>query len=123
MFYPTILDEIRTGVYGSLFHPDRMITGKEDAANLYARGRYSIGGKLIDNIMNEIRRISDKCDSVTCFILFHSFGGGTGSGLTSLLMAQLTEVYGKTTKLQFVVYPSPRVSAQQNKKLYNIAAA
>lgn len=87
-----------------------MITGKEDAASLYARGHYSIGGKLIDTIMNEIRRISDKCDSVSCFVLFHSFGGGTGSGLTSLLMAQLTDMYGKVTKLQFVVYPSPRVS-------------
>ena len=87
-----------------------MITGKEDAANLYARGRYSIGGKMIEHVMNEIRRIADKCNAITCFILFHSFGGGTGSGFTSLLMNQLTVVYGKTTKLQFVVYPSPRVS-------------
>ncbi|XP_065210140.1 tubulin alpha-8 chain-like [Planococcus citri] len=87
-----------------------MITGKEDAANLYARGRYSVGGKIIENLMNEIRRISDKCNAVTCFILFHSFGGGTGSGLTSLLINQLTEVYEKTTKLQFVIYPSPRIS-------------
>ncbi len=87
-----------------------MLTGKEDAANLYARGRYSVGAKLMDDVMNEIRRITDKCNSVTCFILFHSFGGGTGSGLTSLLINQLTEAYGKTTKLQFVVYPSPRVS-------------
>lgn len=86
-----------------------MITGKEDAANLYARGRYSVGGKIIDDVMNELRKISDKCNSVTCFILFHSFGGGTGSGLTSLLINQLTDLYGKTTKLQFVVYPSPRV--------------
>lgn len=34
---PTVIDEIRTGTYRSLFHPDQMITGKEDAANNYAR--------------------------------------------------------------------------------------
>ena len=36
-------DEIRTGTYKQLFHPEQMITGKEDAANNYARGHYTIG--------------------------------------------------------------------------------
>ncbi len=31
-------DEVRTGMYRQLFHPEQMITGKEDAANNYARG-------------------------------------------------------------------------------------
>lgn len=31
------LDEVRTGTYKQLFHPEQMITGKEDAANNYAR--------------------------------------------------------------------------------------
>jgi hypothetical protein len=26
-----------------LFHPEQLITGKEDAANNYARGHYTIG--------------------------------------------------------------------------------
>ena len=34
---PTVIDEIRTGTYKNLFHPEQMITGKEDAANNYAR--------------------------------------------------------------------------------------
>ena len=37
------LDEIRTGTYRQLFHPEQMITGKEDAANNYARGHYTVG--------------------------------------------------------------------------------
>ena len=28
-----MVDEVRTGTYRSLFHPETMITGKEDAAN------------------------------------------------------------------------------------------
>jgi tubulin alpha len=30
---PNVVDEVRTGTYRSLFHPETMITGKEDAAN------------------------------------------------------------------------------------------
>lgn len=30
---PNVIDEVRTGTYRSLFHPETMITGKEDAAN------------------------------------------------------------------------------------------
>merc|ERR1712089_76847 len=40
---PTVIDEIRTGVYRQLFHPEQMVSGKEDAANNYARGHYTIG--------------------------------------------------------------------------------
>ena len=40
---PTVVDQVRTGEYGKLFHPEQLITGKEDAANNYARGHYTIG--------------------------------------------------------------------------------
>jgi hypothetical protein len=35
--------QVRTGTYRQLFHPSQLITGKEDAANNYARGHYTIG--------------------------------------------------------------------------------
>uniref|UniRef100_A0A8B9M4M0 Tubulin/FtsZ GTPase domain-containing protein n=1 Tax=Accipiter nisus TaxID=211598 RepID=A0A8B9M4M0_9AVES len=38
----TVIDEVRTGTYRQLFHPEQLITGKEDAANNYARGHYSL---------------------------------------------------------------------------------
>merc|ERR1711937_111822 len=44
------------------------------------------------------------------FILFHAVGGGTGSGLGSLLLERPSIDYGKKTKLGFSVYPSPQVS-------------
>ena len=40
----------------------------------------------------------------------YSFGGGTGSGFTSLLMERLSVEYAKKSKLEFSVYPAPRVS-------------
>ena len=36
------------GTYKHLFHPENMITGKEDAANNYARGHYTIGKEQIE---------------------------------------------------------------------------
>ena len=42
--------------------------------------------------------------------MFHSFGGGTGSGFASLLMERLSIDYEKKSKLEFAVYPAPQVS-------------
>ena len=46
---PTVIDEIRTGTYKQLFNPSQLITGKEDAANNYARGHYTIGKEQVCN--------------------------------------------------------------------------
>ncbi len=54
-------DEVRTGTYRQLFHPEQMITGKEDAANNYARGHYTIGKELIDSVLDRVRRLADSC--------------------------------------------------------------
>ena len=56
-----LTDEVRTGPYKQLFHPEQMITGMEDAANNYARGHYTIGKELIDGTMDRVRRLVDNC--------------------------------------------------------------
>merc|ERR1719222_299267 len=33
---PSVVDEIRTGTYRQLFHPEQLVSSKEDAANNYA---------------------------------------------------------------------------------------
>ncbi|MGH0146777.1 UNVERIFIED_CONTAM: hypothetical protein FKN15_009049 [Acipenser sinensis] len=54
---PTVIDEVRTGTYRQLFHPEQLITGKEDAANNYARGHYTIGKEIIDSVLDRIRKL------------------------------------------------------------------
>jgi len=56
-----ISDEIRTGTYRQLFHPDQLITGKEDAANNYARGHYTVGKEHVDKVCDRIRKVADQC--------------------------------------------------------------
>uniref|UniRef100_A0A3B3WDX0 Tubulin alpha chain n=1 Tax=Poecilia mexicana TaxID=48701 RepID=A0A3B3WDX0_9TELE len=107
---PTVIDEVRVGKYRELFHPEQLISGKEDAANNYARGHYTVGKEIIDGVMERIRKMTDQCTGLQGFLVFHSFGGGTGSGFTSLLMERLSLDYGKKSKLEFAVYPAPQVS-------------
>jgi len=107
---PTVIDEIRTGVYKDLFHPEQLLNGKEDAANNFARGHYTVGRAIVDDVLDRVRRLTDACSGLQGFLLFHSYGGGTGSGLTARIMERLSVDYGKKSKLQFSVYPAPQVS-------------
>ena len=52
-----LIDEVRTGTYRCLFHPDQLISGKEDAANNYARGHYTVGKDQIDLVLDRIRKL------------------------------------------------------------------
>ncbi|KAI9430505.1 alpha tubulin [Lactarius psammicola] len=107
---PNVIDEVRTGKYRELFHPETMITGKEDAASNYARGHYTVGKEKIDVILDRVRRLADNCSGLQGFFVFHSFGGGTGSGLGALLLEHLSTDYGKKSKLEFCVYPAPQLA-------------
>ena len=39
---PTVVDDVRTGDYAQMFHPEFLLNGKEDAANNFARGHYTV---------------------------------------------------------------------------------
>ncbi|CAO2633066.1 Tubulin alpha chain [Lemmus lemmus] len=78
--------EVLTGTDRQLLPPEQLITGKEDAANNYDCGHYTIGKEIIDLVLHRICKLADQCTGLQGFLVFHSFGGGTGSGFTSLLM-------------------------------------
>ncbi|RAW40002.1 Tubulin alpha-1 chain [Phytophthora cactorum] len=108
---PTVCDEIRTGTYRQLYHPEQIISGKEDAANNYARGHYTIGKEYVDAVLDRVRKLADACTGLQGFMVFNAVGGGTGSGLGSLLLERLSVDYGRKSKLGFTIYPSPLVSS------------
>jgi len=104
------MDEVRNGLYKDLFHPSQLINGNEDAANNYARGHYTIGKEILELCLDRIRKLCDNCSGLQGFLFFNSVGGGTGSGLGSLILERLSVDYGRKSKLGFTVYPSPQVS-------------
>ncbi|XP_060048373.1 tubulin alpha chain-like 3 isoform X1 [Erinaceus europaeus] len=107
---PTVIDGVRAGHHGALLHPEQLVSGKEDAANIYAQGHYSVGSQVIDLVLERLRKLAEQCSGLQGFLLFRSFGGGTGAGFAALLMERLRVEYDGKTKLEFSIYPGPRIS-------------
>ena len=104
------VDGLRTGKYRSLYHPDQIISSKEDASNCYARGYYTLGKNIIEDTMEQLRKQVEACECIQSFFVFHSFGGGTGSGFTSLLLDHIATEFTSKSRLALAIYPSPNVS-------------
>ncbi|CAG9138386.1 unnamed protein product [Plutella xylostella] len=66
--------------------------------------------EIVDLVLDRVRKLADQCTGLQGFLIFHSFGGGTGSGFASLLMERLSVDYGKKSKLEFAIYPAPQIS-------------
>ncbi|XP_063727917.1 tubulin alpha chain-like [Symsagittifera roscoffensis] len=107
---PGVIGEIKSGPYKKLYNPDCLIDSKEDAANNYARGHYTIGREKIEEVIERMNRVAEECSGLQGFTVFHSFGGGTGSGFAALLMERLSMEYQKKCKLDFCVYPAPNLA-------------
>jgi len=107
---PGVIDQVKNGTYRELFHPESMISGKEDAANNFARGHYTVGRQIINRVMDRIRREVEVTEGFQGFLFYHSFGGGTGSGFGSLLLDCINKEYPRKNVLEFAVYPSPQLS-------------
>ena len=107
---PTPTNQLLTSKYPNLLHPDTLISGKEDASSNYARGYYSLGSRIIDDCLDSIRKLADTCSTLQGFIITNSTGGGTGSGLGSLIMERLTVDYQKKSKFGFTLLPSSKIS-------------
>jgi len=107
---PTVLDDVRKGKFQNLFNPEYLINGKEDAANNFARGHYTVGKEMMDQVNDRLRKLVDNAENVQGFIVNHAVGGGTGSGMGMLILERLAVDYRKKSKIGFELYPSPNIS-------------
>ena len=60
--------------------------------------------------MDVIRKESEGCDCLQGFQLTQSLGGGTGSGMGTLLLSKIKEEFPDRILSTFSVVPSPKVS-------------
>ncbi|XP_063371968.1 tubulin beta chain-like [Cydia amplana] len=107
---PGTMDSVRSGPYGELFRPDNFVFGQSGAGNNWAKGHYTEGAELVDAVMDVVRKESENCDCLQGFQLTHSLGGGTGSGMGTLLLSKIREEYPDRIMSTFSVVPSPKVS-------------
>merc|ERR1719356_1692868 len=107
---PTVLDDVRRSNRASLFHPEYLVNAKEDAANNFARGHYTVGKEMMDIVSDRLRKLVDNSENVQGFMATHAVGGGTGSGMGMLILERLAVDYRKKSKIGFEIYPSPNIS-------------
>lgn len=134
---PGTMDSVRSGPYGQIFRPDNFVFGQSGAGNNWAKGHYTEGAELIDSVLDVVRKEAENCDclqgKLSSFLFFffsfhvcvlrillvcmfagfqvcHSLGGGTGSGMGTLLISKIREEYPDRMMLTFSVFPSPKVS-------------
>jgi len=104
------LAQVRKGPMKEMFQKDDCIAGKEDAANNFARGHYTVGKEKMELINERVSKAVEACENLQGFIMCHAIGGGTGSGLGMLILERLAVDYRKKSKIGFEIYPAPSIS-------------
>merc|ERR1712165_469201 len=107
---PGTMDSVRSGPYGQVFRPDNFVFGQSGAGNNWAKGHYTEGAELVDSVLDVVRKEAEGCDCLQGFQLTRSLGGGTGSGMGTLLISKVREEYPDRIMATYSVIPSPKVS-------------
>ncbi|KAL5689911.1 hypothetical protein EMGR_008325 [Emarellia grisea] len=107
---PGTMDAVRAGPFGELFRPDNFVFGQSGAGNNWAKGHYTEGAELVDQVIDVVRREAEGCDCLQGFQVTHSLGGGTGAGMGTLLISKIREEFPDRMMATFSVVPSPKVS-------------
>jgi len=131
------MDSVRSGPFGQIFRPDNFVFGQSGAGNNWAKGHYVEGAELADSVLDVVRWVAaitatslclvprrpysgidklstfrkeaESCDCLQGFQLTHSLGGGTGSGMGTLLVSNIREEYPDRIITTYSVVPSPKV--------------
>eukprot|EP01084_Bolivina_argentea_P086730 156734_1 len=104
------LDIIKASSLGRVFKPDNICLGSSRSNNSFATGHYAEGAEIIDECIDIIRREAEECECIQGFQVTHSIGGGTGSGLGTLLLLKIRDNYPDRITSTHTVYPSPKIS-------------
>lgn len=107
---PATYDYVKNSEYGKTFRVQNMFKASHDTGNNYAKGHYTEGAEISSDIMDAVRKEVERCDVEPGITTSYSLGGGTGSGLGSLLQLKLGDDYGYLKRYCFAVVPSEKVS-------------
>lgn len=107
---PSVISHIKTHS-GSLFNPASLICRTEGAGGNFAVGYLGAGREILPEVMARLEFEIERCDNVGGVIVLHSTGGGTGSGLGSLIIEAIKEKDPEIPILSCAILPSPQVSS------------
>ena len=108
---PGVIDAVKASPLGTLFRPDNMIHQQAGAGNNWAKGHYTEGAEMIDQVLDAVRKEAENTGCLQGFQICQSIGGGTGSGMGTLLISKIREEYPDRMMYTYTVIPSPKVRA------------
>jgi len=101
-----VINQLLKSDIGELFDNHQLIKDVGGAGNNWAHAFYEYGNNYTNIIIEKLQKMMEDCDSPQCFMLMHSIGGGTGSGLGSFIVKTLADEYPEMYKFTISVFPS-----------------
>uniref|UniRef100_A0A3B3Q4I1 Tubulin epsilon 1 n=1 Tax=Paramormyrops kingsleyae TaxID=1676925 RepID=A0A3B3Q4I1_9TELE len=101
-----VVNEILQGPLRDVFDNTQLVTDVSGSGNNWAVGHRIYGPACQEQVVEKVRRAAEHCDSLQCFFLIHSMGGGTGSGLGSYVLRLLEDEFPEVYRIVTSVYPS-----------------
>ncbi|OMJ70687.1 hypothetical protein SteCoe_31275 [Stentor coeruleus] len=86
------------------------IFGNSDSEGNWGKANREFGPSIKLLFKETIRKEAERADCLQGFQIFHSVGGGTGSGITSYLLPIIKDIYEKRLINTFSVLPSENLS-------------
>jgi tubulin epsilon len=101
-----VINQILKSDIGELFDERTLIKDVSGSGNNWAHGYNEYGPRYHDKILNKVQKSVEACDSLQSFLILHSLGGGTGSGVGSYIVEQLEDYYPGIFRFTASVFPS-----------------
>ena len=107
---PASIDSIKGGELRKLFITENLLNRGGGAGNSWSKGHYTDGVDLANQVLESARREAERCDCIQGIQVFHSIGGGTGSGMGTRIISKLMEERLASVLTSFTHIPHPSVS-------------
>jgi len=103
-----VLSAINKSKHSALYSSNNsnIVSDVSGAGNNFAHGHFLYGPQLEESFANSIQSEVEKCDSLQSFMIVHSTGGGTGSGLGSYVQDWLADSYPAIYRFDNCILPS-----------------
>ena len=66
---PGTMDSVKASKHGVLFKPDNFVFCQSGAGNNWAKGHYTEGAELVDQVLDVVRREVEKADCMQVRLL------------------------------------------------------
>ncbi len=92
---PSPINHLSAGPLAKFYRGDNLVASLNGygAGNSWPKGHYTEGPEIINQLLDVVRMEAERAESLQGFQFVHSLGGGTGSGMGTLLLSKLREEF------------------------------